>query len=81
VQNAAIKRRRKQVPLLVANHAQEALGRDENQVTLVDDSGTHRLPRMGKLALARRLGAEIARRLPRSSGSLIERAWPLSKRL
>ena len=47
------KRRRKQVPLLIANRAQDALGSDSNEVTLLDDAGAHRLPRMHKLALAR----------------------------
>jgi phosphopantothenoylcysteine decarboxylase/phosphopantothenate--cysteine ligase len=61
--NAETKRRRKKVPLLVANRAQDALGKDENEVTLLDDSGTRALPRMGKLALARALVGEIARRL------------------
>ncbi len=32
-------------------------------MTLVDDAGAHPLPRMGKLALARRLVGEIATRL------------------
>ena len=62
-ENAEAKRRRKKVPLLVANHAQDTLGQDENEVTLLDDSGEHPLPRMAKLALARRLVAEIAERL------------------
>jgi len=65
-ENAEAKRRRKKVPLLVANRAQDTLGLDENEVTLLDDAGAHPLPRMGKLALARRLVAEIAQRLPRS---------------
>jgi phosphopantothenoylcysteine decarboxylase/phosphopantothenate--cysteine ligase len=64
-ENAEAKRRRKKVPLLIANRAQDAMGRDENEVTLLDDSGAHPLPRMGKLALARRLVAEIAERLPK----------------
>jgi len=59
------KRRRKKLPLLIANRAQDALGSDTNEVTLLDDAGAHRLPRMDKLALARRLVSEIARRLPR----------------
>lgn len=59
------KRRHKKLPLLIANRAQDALGSDENEVTLLDDAGAHPLPRMNKLALARRLVAEIARRLPR----------------
>ena len=57
--NAEDKRRRKKVPLLVANRAQDALGNDENEVTLLDDAGSHPLPRMTKLALARTLVAEL----------------------
>ncbi len=60
------KRKRKKLPLLIANRVQDALGSDANEVTLLDDSGAHPLPRMEKLALARRLVAEIARRLPHS---------------
>jgi len=62
-ENAEAKRRRKKLPLLVANRAQDTLGQDENEVTLLDDAGAHPLPRMDKLALARRLVAEIATRL------------------
>lgn len=58
------KRRRKNVPLLIANRAQDAIGSDANEVTLLDDAGMHPLPRMDKLALARRLVKEIAGRLP-----------------
>jgi phosphopantothenoylcysteine decarboxylase/phosphopantothenate--cysteine ligase len=65
LRHADEKRRRKQLPLIVANRAQDALGRDDNEVTLLDDAGVHPLPRMGKLELARRLVAEIATRLPR----------------
>ena len=63
--NADAKRRRKALPLIVANRAQDAFGSEDNEVTLFDDAGAHPLPRMGKLALARRLVAEIARRLPK----------------
>jgi phosphopantothenoylcysteine decarboxylase/phosphopantothenate--cysteine ligase len=62
-ENGEAKRLRKKVPLLIANRAQDALGHDDNQVTLLDDSGAHALPRMDKLALARRLVAEIAQRI------------------
>ena len=55
--------RRKRVPLIVANLAQDALGSDVNEVILVDDAGTHPLPRLPKLELARRLVGEIATRL------------------
>jgi len=62
-ENAESKRRRKKLPLLVANRAQDALGSDDNEVTLLDDQGAHPLPRMDKLALARRLVREIALRI------------------
>ena len=62
---AGEKRLRKKIPLIVANRVQDAIGHDENAVTLIDDAGAHPLPRMSKLALARRLMAEIAGRLPR----------------
>ena len=52
-QYGAEKRARKGIPLLIANHAQSAFGADENQVTLIDEQGAVRLPRMGKLELAR----------------------------
>ena len=61
------KRLRKKLPLLVANRAQDALGSDFNEVTLLDDNGAHRLPRMQKRELARRLIGEIANRLPRAT--------------
>ena len=57
------KRRRKKLPLLVANRAQDALGSDDNEVTLLDDRGAHALPRMSKMLLAQRLVEEIAKRL------------------
>jgi len=63
--NAEAKRRKKKLPLLIANRAQDAFGQDENEVALLDARGAHPLPRMTKLALARRLVAEIAARLPK----------------
>ena len=65
-QYGAEKRARKGIPLLIANHAQSAFGADENQVTLIDERGAEgalRLPRMGKLALARALVHEIVQRI------------------
>ena len=61
------KRRRKKLPLLIANRAQDALGSDHNEVILLDDVGAHPLPRMDKLALARQLVAEIAKRMPNAT--------------
>lgn len=58
---AEAKRRRKQLPLLAANLVQTAIGADDNEITLLDDTGQHRLPRAGKLELARKLVAHSAR--------------------
>ncbi len=58
------KRLRKKLPLLIANRAQDALGSDFNEVTLLDDTGAKAMPRLDKVTLARQLVAEIARRLP-----------------
>ncbi len=58
---ADAKRRRKKVPLMVANLAQDAIGADDNEITLLDDSGTHTLPRAPKTVLARQLVACIAK--------------------
>lgn len=55
------KRRRKKVPLMVANLAQEAIGADDNEVTLLDDAGNHRLPRAPKEVVARHIIAHIAK--------------------
>ena len=61
--HAQHKRAAKKVPLIVANRAQDAFGADDNELLLIDADGTHTLPRAQKLAQARRLMAEIARRL------------------
>lgn len=63
--HAQAKRARKGVPLLVGNIGPDTFGRDHNALLLVDERGSTELPRDGKLALARRLVAEIAARLPR----------------
>lgn len=58
---AEAKRKRKNVPLLAANLAQNAIGADENEITLLDDDGAHPLPRASKEEVARQLVAHIAR--------------------
>jgi phosphopantothenoylcysteine decarboxylase/phosphopantothenate--cysteine ligase len=62
--HAQAKRSRKGVPLLVGNIGPATFGQDDNQLLLVDEKGVTELPRADKLALARQLVAEIARRLP-----------------
>ncbi|MDD2914918.1 MAG: bifunctional phosphopantothenoylcysteine decarboxylase/phosphopantothenate--cysteine ligase CoaBC [Gallionella sp.] len=54
------KRRAKKLPLLVGNLAQQAIGSDDNELVLFDDSGNHALPRADKLTLARQLMQHIA---------------------
>jgi phosphopantothenoylcysteine decarboxylase/phosphopantothenate--cysteine ligase len=63
--NAQEKRKRKGIPLLAANLAQETFGKDTNALTLFDDAGVHELPRAPKIALARALVEHIAKMLPR----------------
>lgn len=58
---AEAKRRRKKLPLLAANLVQTAIGADDNEIILLDDEGEHRLPRAGKLELARKLITHAAK--------------------
>ncbi|MBC7377500.1 MAG: bifunctional phosphopantothenoylcysteine decarboxylase/phosphopantothenate--cysteine ligase CoaBC [Burkholderiaceae bacterium] len=61
--HAQAKRERKSVPLLVGNIGPATFGQDDNALLLVDAAGTKEIPRGPKLALARLLVADIARRL------------------
>ncbi|QBJ79112.1 bifunctional phosphopantothenoylcysteine decarboxylase/phosphopantothenate--cysteine ligase CoaBC [Aquitalea sp. USM4] len=62
---AETKRKKKRLPLLVANLAQHAMGADSNQVVLLDDAGAHALPDMPKPAVARAIVEHLTRLLPR----------------
>jgi phosphopantothenoylcysteine decarboxylase/phosphopantothenate--cysteine ligase len=59
-EHASAKRLKKGIPLLAANLAQDALGRDENAITLYDARGEHPLGRGPKLELARKLLDHVA---------------------
>ncbi len=61
--HATAKRIRKNVPLLVGNIGPDTFGQDDNALLLVDASGATEIPRNSKLALARHLVADIARRI------------------
>jgi len=61
--NAQAKRLRKGVPLLVGNIGPATFGQDDNALLLVDALGTKDLARDSKLALARKLIAEISTRI------------------
>lgn len=54
-QYAEHKRRSKNIPLVVGNLIQRALGQDDNEVILFDDHGAHPLPPASKTDLARQI--------------------------
>ncbi len=60
VKNAEIKRRHKNLPLLVANLAQDTIGADESELVLLDGSGNHALPKAPKIQQARHLIKHIS---------------------
>jgi len=63
LRHAQAKRERKGVPLLVGNIGPATFGQDDNALLLIDAAGSRELTRDSKLALARKLVAEIATRL------------------
>jgi phosphopantothenoylcysteine decarboxylase/phosphopantothenate--cysteine ligase len=65
--HAAAKRARKGVPLLVGNIGPDTFGSDHNVLELFDAAGHRPLGAGSKIALARLLVAEIARRLPEAA--------------
>ena len=67
VEYGAVKRARKNVPLLVGNIGPRAFGQDENTVILFDEDGHTVLPTAPKLTLARQIVSEIAKRLEQRS--------------
>jgi len=64
-ENAKAKLAKKKLPLIAANLAQEAIGRDDSAITLFDAKGEHPLGRGAKIDLARKLVEHVAARLPR----------------
>jgi phosphopantothenoylcysteine decarboxylase/phosphopantothenate--cysteine ligase len=63
------KLRDKRVDLVVANHAAESLGRDDNRVSFVSEEEHVALPRLTKPEVARRLVDWLAVRLTRLEGA------------
>ena len=63
IDNARRKLKSKNVPLMVANRAQDALGSDSSELSLIDATTVTTLPTADKLVQARQLIAEIASRL------------------
>ena len=64
--HAQAKRLRKGVPLMVGNIGPATFGADDNALLLMDAQGSTEWPRATKLALARQLVADVARRLKSS---------------
>lgn len=62
---AEAKRKAKKLPLIVANLASEAMGSDDNTVSLLDDDGVHALPTASKLEIAKQLLTHIQQHLIR----------------
>lgn len=61
--HAQAKLKKKNLPLLVGNLAQDTLGRDEVALILFDAQGAHPLPKADKLSCARLVVKEISLRL------------------
>ena len=58
--NARAKRKRKGIPLLVANDVSQAMGKATNQITLLDDERETELPEMSKDDAAERIVLRMA---------------------
>lgn len=69
LQYGEVKRRKKNIPLLVGNIGHQTFGKDQNELVLFDDKGHTHLPRADKQVLARQLIAEIAARLGTTPGA------------
>ena len=63
VEYASKKREKKCIPMIVANLAQNAIGTDDNEVTIIDDEGLHPVPRGPKASVARAIVAFAAHKL------------------
>jgi phosphopantothenoylcysteine decarboxylase / phosphopantothenate---cysteine ligase len=66
IANAAAKRVRKGVPLLVGNIGPSTFGRDDNELVLFDATGHRSLGKADKLTLARLLVDDVAARIKKS---------------
>ena len=60
-ENAAKKRLKKRIPMIVANHADSAIGADDNEVIIIDDFGEHPIPRASKSEIASKIVSHAAR--------------------
>jgi phosphopantothenoylcysteine decarboxylase/phosphopantothenate--cysteine ligase len=63
VEYAVKKREKKGIPIIVANLVQNAIGTDDNEVTIIDDAGLHNVPRGSKASVAREVVTFAAQKL------------------
>lgn len=61
LEHAEAKRQSKKLPLIVANLISESMGLDENNVTLLDNKGTHALRKASKNSVAQMLLEHISK--------------------
>ena len=59
IEYASQKRSAKKLPLIVANLISESMGKDNANITLIDDAGTHALPLADKTTLAHEILVHI----------------------
>lgn len=59
------KRVKKNIPMLIANHGPSTFGQDSNQVSIIDEQGIFPVEETNKLAIARVIISELAKRLRR----------------
>ena len=75
---AQAKRAKKKIPMIVANLVQHAVGREENEVTIYDDTGAHPVARASKGKVAHRILAHALElfeaRAPRATITPIKQA-------
>jgi phosphopantothenoylcysteine decarboxylase/phosphopantothenate--cysteine ligase len=57
------KRVKKNIPMLIANHGPSTFGQNSNQVSIIDEQGVFPVAATDKLAIARVIVAELAKRL------------------
>ncbi len=63
IEYASKKRIAKNIPMIVANLVSESMGKDNTQVTIIDDNGTHRLEAADKTVIAAAILAFVEKKL------------------
>ena len=63
IEHASQKRIAKKIPLIVANLINESMGKNDANITLLDDAGTHAIPFADKAKLAREILVHISNML------------------